>query len=485
MRPCYTCPPVRILGAILKPIVPVILCGGFGMRLWPLSRRLHPKPLLALEGETSLLRQTIARVTGEDFAAPVIVCNGEHRLAVERELEAAGIDARLVLEPASRSTAPAAAAAALLAARDDPDAIMLVLPSDHLIANASPLPAALRLREAGRLAADGLVVAFGVRAEAADAGYGYIVKGEPLAGAFRIRRFVEKPDVKTAEGLIASGEVLWNSGIFCASAGVFLNALARHEPEIARAAERAVAGARREGRAVVLDGAAFAQCPTQSIDCGIMERAPDAAVIPADLSLADAGSWNSIWRAGARDERGNSLRGDVIACNTRNSYIHSTGPLVAAADVENLAIVATTDAVLVARRDADMRALVEDVQQRREELVAAHPLVSRPWGTFESLARGAGFQVKRIIVKPGARISLQLHHRRAEHWVVVRGAARVTCGERQFVLRAGESTFIAMETRHRVENPGSEPLEFIEVQLGDYLGEDDIVRFADDYGRVS
>ena len=468
-------------------IHPVILSGGSGMRLWPLSRSLYPKQLLALGGQRTLLHETAARVSGAPFTAPLVVCNDEHRFAVAEQLSEAGAAPQAtMIEPVGRNTAPAAAAAALYLVARDPDAVMLVLPSDHVVDK----PRVFRDAVVTGLAAarDGALVTFGITPERAETGYGYIRLGAPWNGApgcFKVARFVEKPDTATAQAYLDDGAYDWNSGIFLFQARRYLEDLAITCPEIAETCRRAVDSATVDLDTVRLEAEAFAACPSLSIDHAVMEPSERAAVVPVDMGWCDVGSWTSLWEIGDKDGHGNLLSGDVLVHDVRDSLIRTEDRLVAAVGVDDLIVVATADAVLVTRRDRaqEVKDIVEVLKADGRPEALAHPVVHRPWGHFQIVDRGEGFQVKHIMVKPGAKLSLQLHHHRAEHWVVVSGTAKVTLGDDTLTLTANQSTYIPTETKHRLENTGDEPLRVIEVQSGDYLGEDDIVRFDDIYGR--
>jgi len=469
-------------------IVPVILSGGSGSRLWPLSRKALPKQLLALAGPQTMIQATVTRARGVEFAAPVVISNQEHRFLIAEQLRSAGVtDARIILEPAGRNTAPAAAVAALKIVEDDPDALMLLMPSDHVVGDEAAFRAAVAV--AAKAAREGALVTFGVRPAAPETGYGYIRSGRPLAGvegAFAVDRFVEKPDRVTAESYLASGDYFWNSGMFLFSAKAFLAEMERLEPAMLGFCRDALTHAHRDMDFIRLGEVAFLACPSQSIDYAVMEHTNHAAVVPVDMAWNDVGSWQSLWDIAERTDDGNAVLGDVVTEKARNSYFRSEGPLVAAVGVEDLVVVATKDAVLVSRRDAaqDVKKIVEHLERQKRDHHIYHTVVHRPWGSYEGIDSGHRFQVKRIVVKPGARLSLQMHHHRAEHWVVVTGTALVTCGEKQFLLQENESTFIPLGTTHRLENPGKVPLHLIEVQSGAYLGEDDIVRFEDTYGRA-
>jgi mannose-1-phosphate guanylyltransferase/mannose-6-phosphate isomerase len=469
-------------------IVPVILSGGMGSRRWPLSRKALPKQLLPLTGPHTMIQDTVARVRGEAFADPIVISNQEQRFLIAEQLRAVGVtNARIILEPAGRNTAPAAAIAALKILEDDPDGLLLLTPSDHVVGDIKAFHAAVRV--AADAARAGALVTFGIKPSAAETGYGYIKIGEAVKGvpgSFAVACFVEKPDRATAESYLASGEYYWNSGMFLFSARTFIEEMERLEPVMLGFCRDALRHAHRDMDFIRLGEVAFLACPSQSIDYAIMEHAARAVVVPVDMGWNDVGSWQSLWDIAARDRDGNAILGTVVTEKSRNSYIRSEGPLVAAIGVENLVIVATKDAVMVSHRDAaqDVKKIVEQLEAAGRDQHIFHAVIHRPWGSYESVDSGDRFQVKRIIVKPGAKLSLQMHHHRAEHWVVVSGTALVTCDDRQFALHENESTFIPHGARHRLENPGKVPLHLIEVQSGGYLGEDDIVRFEDTYGRA-
>jgi mannose-1-phosphate guanylyltransferase/mannose-6-phosphate isomerase len=435
-----------------------------------------------------MIQDTVARVRGEAFAAPIVISNQEQRFLIAEQLRAVGVsDARIILEPAGRNTAPAAAIAALKVLEDDPDGLLLLTPSDHVVSDIKAFHAAVAV--AARAARAGALVTFGIKPSAAETGYGYIKSGKALdgiAGGFAVERFVEKPDRTTAEAYLASGEYYWNSGMFLFSAKAFLKEMEWLEPAMLGFCRDAILHAHRDMDFIRLGEVAFLACPSQSIDYAIMEHASNAVVVPVEMGWNDVGSWQSLWDIAPRDAAGNAIQGGVVTEKSRNSYIRSEGPLVAAVGVENLIVVATKDAVLVAHRDAaqDVKKIVEQLEAAGGDQHIHHAVVHRPWGSYESVDSGERFQVKRIVVKPGAKLSLQMHHHRAEHWIVVSGAAQVTCDDRQFLLQENESTYIPLGARHRLENPGKVPLHLIEVQSGGYLGEDDIVRFEDTYGRA-
>jgi mannose-1-phosphate guanylyltransferase/mannose-6-phosphate isomerase len=469
-------------------IHPVILSGGSGTRLWPMSRTLYPKQLLPLVGDRTLLQQAALRVADDvGFAAPLIIANEEHRFIIAEQLREIEVAPQaLVLEPVGRNTAPAAAIAALRLAESDPDALMLVMPSDHTIAD----PAAFRaaVERAAAAARKGNLATFGITPERAETGYGYIERDEALPGvdgAFAVKRFVEKPDAATAEAYVAAGDFFWNSGIFLFQAKAWLDELKRLRPEMLESCRKALAGAKSDDDFVRLDKAAFTDCPSDSIDYAVMEHTTHAAIVPVSMGWSDLGSWDSLWEIAAKDAAGNALTGNVIAEESRNCYIRSEAGLVAALGIENLVVVATQDAVMLAPRDRaqDVRRLVARLVKDGRGEADALPRVHRPWGSYETLHAGHRVQVKHIVVKPGGKLSLQMHHHRAEHWVVVQGTAKIVRGDDELMLTEDQSTYIPLGTKHRLENPGKIPLHLIEVQSGPYLDEDDIVRFEDHYGR--
>jgi len=467
-------------------LYPVLLCGGSGTRLWPMSRQLYPKQFLPLVTEHTMLQDTLRRAAGlEELGAPIAVTNAEHRFLVAQQLadDDAGA-ATIILEPAGRNTAPAVAAAAIVALRDDPDAVLLVMPSDHRIADQATFRAAVE--QGLKAAGDGKLVTFGIKPTAPETGYGYIRAEASEEPVRRVEEFVEKPDRQTAESYLASGAYFWNSGIFLFSARLYLDELGRLQPAMLDHCERAVAQARHDLDFLRLDAAAFADCPSDSIDYAVMEKTDAAVVVPVDCGWSDLGSWAALRENSDRDPDGNVLVGDVLVEGSRNSYIRSEGRLIAAIGVDNHVIVETPDAVLVADADRvqDVKEIVERLNRDGRSEGVTHTRVYRPWGCYENIAAAERFQVKRIIVAPGQQLSLQMHHHRAEHWVVVSGCARVTRGEESFLLSEDQSTYIPLGTVHRLENPGVIPLELIEVQSGSYLGEDDIVRFNDVYGRA-
>jgi len=468
-------------------IQPVILCGGSGTRLWPLSRKHMPKQFLALNSERSLLQETLLRLGGGIFAPPLLVAAEESRFTVADQALQLGLEhPRILLEAAPRGTAPAATLAALAALQEADDALLLFAPADHAIRQ----PEALRqaIAEAAPAAKAGHLIAFGIQPTAPETGYGYICAGEELPGlapARRIARFVEKPPLDVAEKMLAEGSHYWNSGIFLFGARAWLAEIGKFEPAILAACEAAMQTARTDLDFIRPDAAAFAACPAQSIDRGVMERTEKAATLAFAAGWSDVGNWAALWDLAGKDENGNAVRGAALIEESSGCYILSDGPLVAALGVSDLVIVATDDAVLVAplKQAQKVGALVERLRQAGHAEADASRTDHRPWGRFRRIEAGPGFQAKLIEVKPGAALSLQLHHKRAEHWVVVQGQARVTRGEEIFLLEANQSTFIPLGMKHRLENPGDVSLVVIEIQSGSYLGEDDIIRFEDNFGR--
>ena len=487
-------------------IAPIILSGGSGTRLWPLSRKLFPKQLLPLVGEQTMLQETVNRLTGleQQLISPIVVCNEEHRFLVAEQLRETGEDtATIILEPVGRNTAPALTLAALALTERQQDAIMLVMPADHVIRDVEGFHAAVK--QAAILADDNFLVTFGITPDKPETGYGYIRMGEPIETAVRfvssdsrclphmIDVFVEKPDLTTAENYVASGEYLWNSGMFMMKASVWLDALGERRADILDGCRQSYEKGCRSSDFYRVDADIFTRCPGESIDCAVMEKINQkevqsgykSAVVPLTVGWSDVGAWASLWETQPRDAQNNVIKGDVLTENTNNSLLHASSRLLATVGVENLIVVETADAVLVAHKDAaqDVKSIVERINTAGRDEHLVHRQVHRPWGTYEGIDNGERYQVKRITVNPGAALSLQMHHHRAEHWIVVKGTAKVTRGDEEILVSENQSTYIPLGTTHRLENPGSILLEMIEVQSGSYLGEDDIVRFDDQYGR--
>lgn len=464
-------------------LIPVILAGGTGSRLWPVSRSFLPKQFQRLLGEKSFLQNTLLRAEAVSAEAPIIVCNEEHRFLVAEQCREIGASwDQLILEPEGRNSAPAIALAAWQAVAEAPEAVLLVLPSDHLVKNEAQFARAVEAATVG--AAEGGLVTFGVSPDRPETGYGYIQVADAQQELQKAKSFVEKPDEATAQRYLESGKYLWNSGMFVLSAQAYLDELMRLNPAMAEATRDAMNQAQTD-LDFLRPGPSFLEAPAQSIDYAVMEHTDRAQVIPVDFGWNDIGSWDAIWDESERDEQGNRLQGDVVAVDTTNSYINAGKRLIGTIGVDNLVVVETADAVMVANRDhvQDVKKIVAQLQadERSEHLY--HSEVFRPWGSYEGIAEGERYQVKCIKVQPGASLSLQLHHHRSEHWIVVKGAARITINDDVFTLGENESTYIERGAKHRLENPGKVVLELIEVQVGSYLGEDDIERFDDVYGR--
>jgi len=475
-------------------ICPVVMAGGSGTRLWPLSRAAYPKQFLALDGRESLLQLAVRRLqavgSGNLGAAPpIVVGNEEHRFLLIEQLREIGVEpSALILEPVGRNTAPALTMAALQAMRDGHDPVLAVAPADQTVTD--PEAFAGVLREAARRAADGAVVILGIRPERPETGFGYIEAGAEAGGAARrVQRFVEKPSADVARGYVEAGNFYWNSGLFVLKASVWLDALERFRPDIVRATRAAFADAGQDGPFVRPDAAAFAAVPSESVDYAVMEHlpgsSPDLLMLPLAAGWNDLGAWDAVWQVATKDASGNATQGDVIVADTRDSLVRATSRLVGVIGLQDVVVVETPDAVLVSDRgrSQDVRQIVGQLGRHARAEQNLHRKVHRPWGWYDSIDQGPRFQVKRIMVKPGASLSLQKHHHRAEHWIVVSGTAEVVCGERRLLLTENQSTYIPLGEVHRLSNPGKVPLEIIEVQSGAYLGEDDIVRYDDTYGR--
>jgi mannose-1-phosphate guanylyltransferase/mannose-6-phosphate isomerase len=469
-------------------IHPVILSGGSGSRLWPLSREHYPKPLLPLASEQTLLQETASRLDRlDDIGQAVYVCNEEHRfLVAEQVAELGKKPATIILEPEGRNTAPALTLAALFLAGDDPDSMMVVMPADHVIRDGQAFVDAVA--QGCPQAAEGRLVTFGVVPDAAETGYGYIKRDGEAAGgsAWKVARFVEKPDQDTAERYLAEGDYFWNSGIFLMRTDQWLQEIGEHRPDILAACGVAMQRGTRDSDFYRVKREAFLGCPGDSIDYAVMEKTQHAVVVPFSAGWSDVGAWSALWNVCPHDEAGNVVQGDVLVKDTSNALLLAEHRCLATVGLNDVIVVETADAVLVASKDRaqDVKHIVSQLKDRNRVECRVHRRVYRPWGSFEGMDEGDRFQVKRLTVKPGASLSLQLHNHRSEHWVIVKGTARVTCGDQVFNLHENESTYIPMGERHRLENPGNIPLEVIEVQSGSYLGEDDIVRFDDVYDRI-
>lgn len=470
-------------------MIPVILSGGSGTRLWPLSRALHPKQFIKLLDDASLFQNTVDRVRGlqAGSVSPIIVCNESHRFIVAEQCRAIGVQPHtILLEPVGRNTAPAIASAALAALAGGTDPVLLILAADHAIKNVDAFEASIK---AGLPAAeDGKLVTFGIVPSAPETGYGYIRVGQPSTelSPVPVEAFVEKPDLVTAQSYVAGGRHLWNSGMFMFKASAILGELEKHCPAVLAAARAAFETAKTDLDFVRLDPKAFAASPDDSIDYAVMEKTDKAMVVPMDAGWSDVGAWGSVWQTLDRDGNDNALKGDVVTSGVTGSYIHAGHRLVAALGLEDVVIVETSDAVLVAAKDKvqDVKKIVDQLKAGNRGEATAHREVFRPWGSYDSIDHGGRYQVKRITVKPGQKLSVQMHHHRAEHWIVVSGTAKVQLGEKDILLTENQSTYIPVGVVHALENPGKIPLELIEVQSGPYLGEDDIVRFEDRYGRA-
>ncbi len=482
-------------------IIPVILSGGSGSRLWPMSREMNPKQFLSLCGEQSMLQETVTRLEGlDELAAPVIVCNEEHRFLVAQQMRDIGVDVdKIILEPIGRNTAPAICAAAEYIHEkntgDSASDVMLILAADHVIQNQAVFHQVVD--KGYQVAQKGQLVTFGIVPDKAETGYGYIKRAglfEQEAGAessqndnaYKVEKFVEKPNLETAQKYLDSGDYYWNSGMFMFQSGTILQELERLSKDIFDAVKTSVSEGTRDLDFCRLGVEAFTASPSDSIDYAVMEKTDKVVVIPLDANWNDVGAWSALWEVNERDDDGNVLQGDILKYQLTNSYIHAEERMVAVIGMDNCVVVETADAVLVAdkSRAQDVKEIVNQLKLSDREEALLHQRVFRPWGSYETLEETERFKVKRIIVNPGAELSLQMHHHRAEHWVVVKGTAKIVCGEKEFIMTEDQSNYIPLGTLHRLENPGVIPLEIIEIQTGSYLGEDDIVRFDDHYGRV-
>ncbi|HAS8420427.1 TPA: mannose-1-phosphate guanylyltransferase/mannose-6-phosphate isomerase [Vibrio vulnificus] len=464
-------------------LLPVIMAGGSGSRLWPLSRSLYPKQFISLASDKTMLQDTVLRLDGLAHQAPVLICNQEHRFIVAEQLRQQGLKhGGIILEPVGRNTAPAIALAALQATRNGQDPLLLVLAADHVMQNQMAFVQAVEVAMAP--AEQGMLVTFGIVPTAAETGYGYIKQGEHVGeSAYRVSQFVEKPNLATAKQYLSSGEYYWNSGMFLFKASRYLAELKNHRPDILQACELAMQGARADLDFIRLAEDKFAECPDDSIDYAVMEKTQDALVVPMDAGWSDVGSFSALWEVSEKDHQGNAVVGDVMMEQTCNSYIYAQNKLVSTVGVDNLVIIETKDAVLVANKDKvqDVKNIVNQLKAQNRRECEQHREVYRPWGSHDEIAEGERFHVKHLRVKPGEKTALQMHHHRAEHWVVVQGTAKVTNGEKSYLVSENQSTFIPLGSSHRIENPGKVDLHLIEVRSGSYLNEDDIVRL-EEYG---
>lgn len=466
-------------------ILPVIMAGGTGSRLWPLSRDLMPKQFLKLDGDTTMLQATVQRLQGLDALPPLVICNEEHRfIAAEQMRQINQLDHNIILEPAGRNTAPAIALAAMTAVKKGQDPLLLVLAADHIISDSSEFRKVVA--QASQFAAADNLVTFGIVATGPETGYGYIKRGTEKSGAYSVQQFVEKPDLATAKSYVSSGEYYWNSGMFIFKASVYLAELRQHRPDIYAACEQAMAEVDPDLDFIRVNKEAFLACPDDSVDYAVMERTTKAVVVPLNAGWSDVGSWSSLWDVTVKDENNNVHKGDVLSVASKHNYVFAETGLVATVGLENIIVVQTKDAVLVAAKDKvqDVKSIVQQLKGAGRTEHRIHREVYRPWGKYDSIDNGARYQVKRITVKPGEKLSIQMHHHRAEHWIVVSGTANVTVDGKDTLMSENQSIYIPLGAIHALENPGKIPLELIEVQSGSYLGEDDIVRFSDRYGRA-
>lgn len=464
---------------------PVILAGGSGSRLWPKSRAALPKQFLALTSEQTMLQETLSRLDGVDAREPIVICNDSHRFLVAEQLRQKGIEhGGILLEPVGRNTAPAIALAALHALQSDADETLLVLAADHLIKDKAVFQASVKKAE--QLAQAGYLVTFGIVPDCPHTGYGYIKASQELDTGFVVEQFVEKPDMSTAKEYVDSGNYFWNSGMFMFKAGRYLEELEKYHPDILDICKRAIETETQDLDFIRIDADTFATCPDDSIDYAVMEKTAKAAMVPLDAGWSDVGSWSSLWDVADKDDNGNAVVGDAILEDVHNSYINAEGRLISVIGLDDVVVVETKDAIMVANKNKvqDIKKVVNRLKEEKRPEFEFHREVFRPWGSYDSIDNGARFQVKRITVKPGEKLSVQMHHHRAEHWIVVSGTASVTIGENTRMVTENESTYIPIGEVHALENPGKIPLELIEVQSGAYLGEDDIVRFSDRYGRT-
>ena len=469
-------------------LYPVILSGGSGSRLWPLSREHYPKPLLPLVSDNTLLQETACRLDDiPDLGDAVYVCNEEHRFLLAEQVAQLGkTPATIILEPEGRNTAPALTLAALYLVKQDPDAMMVVMPADHVMTEPKQFVAAVE--QGSENAEQGALVTFGIVPESPETGYGYIKRDAQIgsSAAYTVARFVEKPDQQTAEQYVSEGDYYWNSGIFLMRADRWLDEISQHRPDILKICREAMNKGGQDSDFLRVNKQLFHSCPSDSIDYAVMEKTDRAVVVPLSAGWSDIGAWSALWNVCPKDADGNVIQGDVIVEDTRNAFLVAQHRCLATVGLDNVVVVETADAVLVASKDKaqDVKAIVDRLKDSGRDESKMHRQVYRPWGSYEGIDAGSRFQVKRLSVKPGAQLSLQMHHHRAEHWVVVKGTALVSCGDQVFTLHENESTYIPIGEKHRLENPGNIPLEVIEIQSGSYLGEDDIVRFEDVYDRV-
>jgi mannose-1-phosphate guanylyltransferase/mannose-6-phosphate isomerase len=469
-------------------LYPVILSGGSGSRLWPLSREHYPKPLLPLVSDKTLLQETACRLDGiPDLGDAVYVCNEEHRFLLAEQVTQIGkTPAAIILEPEGRNTAPALTLAALYLVKQDPDAMMVVMPADHVMTE--PQQFITAVEQGSDNAEQGALVTFGIVPESPETGYGYIKRDAQIgsSAAYTVARFVEKPDLQTAEQYVSEGDYFWNSGIFLMRADRWLDEISQHRPDILKVCREATNKGVQDSDFFRVDKQLFHACPSDSIDYAVMEKTDRAVVVPISAGWSDIGAWSALWNVCPQDADGNVIQGDVLAEDTHNAFLVAQHRCLATVGLDNIVVVETADAVLVASKDKaqDVKAIVDRLKDSGRDESKMHRQVHRPWGSYEGIDAGSRFQVKRLSVKPGAQLSLQMHHHRAEHWIIVKGTARVTCGDQVFTLHENESTYIPIGEKHRLENPGNIPLEVIEIQSGSYLGEDDIVRYEDVYDRV-